>query len=185
MVVTYGPTSQDNQQSIDGSIRNYSLKMLSSFIMVGEQIGIAKFYLKYRSGYPQPSGTMYATIYNDSGSIRSTSEGVAMSTTTDSFAWYEFCFTSRPTISADDYVSFTASYDSAPGTTYGWLDVGRDSTGAGSDVELWLGGSGSPDDILQESSGRQPTLELTTDTCAPVPGAGGTLLPPPVAWVNV
>ena len=183
MATTYGPTAQDDRQSIDGSLRNYSIKMLSGFVMIGEKIGIAKYYLKYRSGYPQPSGTLYATIYNSSGGVRSTSEGVDMSTTTDSYAWYEFCFTSLVEVSQDDYVSVTADYDSPPNTSNGWIDCGM-STTVPSTVEGYLGTEGSPDDAAGPFSGEQPTMELTTDTCTPV-SSGGTFMPPPIAPVYI
>ena len=34
------------------------------------------------------------------------------------------------------------------------------NSGAPSEVELWLGGISSPDDVTQENVGREPTLEL-------------------------
>ena len=156
----YSVTTTDNQQDMDGVIRNYSLKMLSGFSMIGCKIATAKFYVNYYTGYPQPTGTMNATLYNSSGAVRDTSSAINMSELTTSFAWKEFVFSSPSTVDADDFISFTAVYDNPPNTTNGWMQIARMNSGAPSEVELWLGGISSPDDVTQENVGREPTLEL-------------------------
>jgi len=159
----YGPTSQDNVQEMDGNYRNYSLKMLEDFPMIGCKIATAKFYVRYYSSYPQPGGNMYATLYNSSGAVRDVSSAVNMTELDTTLAWIPFPFSSPSTVDEDDFISFTAVYDDPPGTVNGLIQVGRDSSGAPDTVELWLGGVDSPDDILQENVGRQPSLELIAE----------------------
>ena len=159
---TYGPTSQDNQQDLDSTLRNYSLKMLDGFSLIGCKIATAKWYVRAGSS-TIPDGNMYSTLYDSAGNVRDTSAAVNMSGLTTGFQWIEFSFSSPETVASDDYISFTAGYDDAPGATNGWIQCGRDSSGAPETVELWIGGSGSPDDITQESAGRQPSLELIPD----------------------
>ena len=159
----YGATSQDNVQEMDGTKRNYSLKMLEDFPMIGCKIASAKFYVRYYSSFPQPDGNMYATLYNSSGAVRDTSSAINMNTLTTSLAWKEFAFSSPSTVDEDDFISFTTVYDDSPGEANGLVQVGRDSSGAPDTAELWIGGTDSPDDITQENIGRQPSLELIAE----------------------
>jgi len=156
----YGPTSQDNVQEMDGTKRNYSLKMLEDFPMIGCKIATAKFYVRYYSSFPKPTGTMKATLYSSAGAIRDTSDAVNLTELTTSLAWIPFDFSSPSTVDEDDFISFTAVYDDSPGEANGLIQVGRDSSGAPETAELWIGGVDSPDDIVQENVGRQPSLEL-------------------------
>ena len=153
----YESLSQDNLQSIDGIIRNYSLKMLDGFPMIGCKIASAKWYVKGDTSIPE--GNMYSTLYNSAGNVRDTSAAINMSELDHNLEWHEFSFSSPSTVAIDDFISFTAVYSEDP-TGSKRVQCGRDSSGAPSTVELWLGGTDSPDDIAQESAGRQPTVDL-------------------------
>ena len=153
----YESLTQDNLQSLDGLLRNYSLKMLDGFSMIGCKIATAKWYVKGDTSIPE--GSIHSTLYDSAGNVRDTSATRNMNELTSSFQWLEFSFSSPETVEIDDFISFTAVYSEAP-TGSKRVNCGRDSSGAPATVELWLGGTGSPDDIAQESVGRQPTLEL-------------------------
>jgi len=85
----YGATSQDNVQEMDGTKRNYSLKMLDGFPMIGCKIATA------------------ATLYNSSGAVRDASDAVNMTELSTSLAWIPFPFSSPSTVDEDDFISFT------------------------------------------------------------------------------
>jgi len=148
---------------MDGTKRNYSLKMLEDFPMIGCKIATAKFYVRYYSSFPKPTGTMKATLYSSAGAIRDTSDAVDMTELTTSLAWISFDFSSPSTVDEDDFISFTTFYDNPPDASNGLVQVGRDSSGAPDTAELWIGGVDSPDDIVQENVGRQPSLELIAE----------------------
>ena len=156
----YESLTQDNLQSLDGLLRNYSLKMLDGFSMIGCKIATAKWYVKGDTSIPE--GSIHSTLYDSAGNVRDTSAAVNMSGLTTGFQWIEFSFSSPETVAIDDYISFTAAYSVDP-TTDKRIQCGRDSSGAPDTVELWIGGTGSPDDITQESAGRQPTLDLIAE----------------------
>ena len=157
--ITYDETGRDAAQDLDGSIRNYSLKMLDGFEFIGCKIATAKF--KVAAGSATiPAGDMYATLYSSAGVVKTTSDAINMDTLNEDFQLIPFIFSAPTTIAINDFISFTADYDAAPGFANGWIKCGRDSRGAPVTVELWIGGVDSPDDIAQESSTRQPTMEL-------------------------
>jgi len=153
----YESLTQDAYQSMDGDLRNYSLKMLDGFPMIGCKIASAKWYVRGDTNIPE--GSIHSTLYDSAGNVRDTSATRNMSELTSSFAWLEFSFSSPSTVAIDDFISFTAVSSVTP-TGSKRVNCGRDSSGAPDTVELWLGGTGSPDDITQESVGRQPTLDL-------------------------
>ena len=158
--ITYGPTSPDSAQDLDGSIRNYSLKMLDGFAFIGCKIETVKFYVQAGSS-TIPTGNMYATLYNSSGSVRTTSGAVDMDQLDEALSWIPFTFSGPLTVDEDDFISFTVDYDAAPGAANGWAKCARDNDGPSPTLsELWIGGTDSPDDITQDSAGRQPTMEL-------------------------
>ena len=157
--ITYDETGNDAAQDLDGSIRNYSLKMLDGFAFIGCKIATAKFNVKAGSA-TIPAGDMYATLYNSSGSVRSTSTAKDMDTLSEDFQLIPFTFSAPLTVDENDFISFTADYDAVPNAANGWIKAGRDSTGAPVTVELWIGGTDSPDDIAEESANRQPSMEL-------------------------
>ena len=125
-------------------------------------------------GYGSPmTGTIYGRVYDSSGSLVHTYGSVDASTLTDEEESVLFTGGGTYTISSSDRVVFeldvsagNARYDVQTTAESGWKRVERES-----------GSWSTPEDNV--------AVKMCITYSASPPSTGGTLLPPPIAWVNV
>jgi len=159
-------------------------KSISGSAFIGQQLKTFSVYIK-KTG--SPSGTLYAKLYSDavndsalSSVIETSSTTISMSSIGTSFEQHNFTFSGDNSIAEDNCITlyFNGTGDDDNGVFWAAsieVSDNKDRTyqypeSYGNDV--WEATSTGYNYRFQISSGSAP-------------GSGGTLLPPPVAWVNV
>ena len=166
-MVTYGWTTWGGagyQVSLDEACkRNFSLKMQTGFVLVGEQLLYAAFDIRKVA---DPDGNVHATLWR-SGVAVATSNELSNSSVTTSFVQTTFTFSSPPVVEADDYISLTAAYSTSdPDTDY--IQVGRSTDNpTAANAKGAIGCGGSPNDD-NDNLAWQPVMYLESGS-APAP----------------